>query len=166
MESEYNQICEYPLLDELEMLSASSRDGHSGGDVETRAGQKIWASGKFHENIKILSKTTANQEYPRRARKQQLWYLTSTLNVCPKGEPVNHLLGTLRKFGIMRKKRYILAQKKRRRAWNNKAKRNTQATAFAATASYWPSSLSLSLYWQAGICCPVAKMQRRRKERL
>lgn len=41
MESEYNQICECPLLDKLEMLSASSRDGHSGGDVETRAGQKI-----------------------------------------------------------------------------------------------------------------------------
>ena len=40
MESEHNQICECPLLDELEMLSASSRDRHSSGDVETRAGHE------------------------------------------------------------------------------------------------------------------------------
>ena len=40
MESEHNQICECPILDELEMLSASSRDRHSGGGVETRAGHE------------------------------------------------------------------------------------------------------------------------------
>ena len=35
MESEHNQICECPLLDELEMPNASLPDGHTAGIVGT-----------------------------------------------------------------------------------------------------------------------------------
>jgi len=67
MESGHNKISEPHHLDRLKMLNASVRDGQWPCLVETRAGQKIWVSGKLHENIKILSKTTWKEEHPRRA---------------------------------------------------------------------------------------------------
>ena len=47
MESENNQICECPLLDELEMPNASLPDGHTAGIVGTRAEHEIGVRNDF-----------------------------------------------------------------------------------------------------------------------
>ena len=47
MESEHNQICECPLLDELEMPNASLQDGHTAGIVGTRAEHEIGVRNDF-----------------------------------------------------------------------------------------------------------------------